>query len=412
MRVLRVYHAGRDPAHRARDRALAALGVDVVLVVPETWPESGAQRGPVIEPGLGVVEMAVRRPGDVNRHTHAEDVTRVLRRVRPDLLDLHEEPFAAVTRQWLAAAPGRLPVVGYTAQNLDKRFPPPFAQHEQAALRRLRGMYPCSRQAASVAVGKGFAGHVEVLPLGYEPRTFTAGEPPLSGASQVVLVGRLVTEKGVLDAVQAVAAVPGARLVLAGDGPALDPARALSARLGASDRLEHRPWLDACRLAALLRTSRVLLVPSRSTGRWVEQYGRVVTEAQASGCVVVGYASGALAESGGRAALLVAEGDVDGLTQALATVLSDLDEWRRRRALGLQQVQARTWEAVARRQLALWERVLAEPPVPASAVGRSAARLRFGEPARVPGGLARPFALPVMRDLRMPQPVRRPSTSA
>jgi len=40
LRVLRIFHAGRNPAHRARDRALLAAGVDVVYVVPRTWPEA------------------------------------------------------------------------------------------------------------------------------------------------------------------------------------------------------------------------------------------------------------------------------------------------------------------------------------------------------------------------------------
>ena len=99
----------------------------------------------------------MRRPGDVNRHgyTDSHALARLVRDLAPDLLDVHEEPFSVAARQWLAAAPPDLPIVMYTAQNVDKRFPPPFAQYERAAHRRVAALYPCSGQAASVARGKG-----------------------------------------------------------------------------------------------------------------------------------------------------------------------------------------------------------------------------------------------------------------
>lgn len=146
MRVLRIYHGGRDPAHHARDRALVQAGVEPTTVVPAQWSEGGAEQVLSPEP-YDVVELPVLRSGDVNRHRYADlaALQHVLERVRPELVDLHEEPFAAVTRQRLRVIPATVPVVSYTAQNIDKRWPPPFAQWETAALRRLAGVYPCSR---------------------------------------------------------------------------------------------------------------------------------------------------------------------------------------------------------------------------------------------------------------------------
>ena len=53
-------------------------------------------------------------------------------------------------------------------------------------------------------------------------------------------------------------------------------------------------------LATRYRSTHVVLVPSVSTPTWVEQFGRVIVEAQASGAVVAGYASGAIPRSSGR----------------------------------------------------------------------------------------------------------------
>ena len=118
MMVLRSYHAGRDAGHRARERALVAAGLDLTLVVPRVWPERGMEQTLSAEP-FPIVELDVVRAEDVNRHRWAQDLRKVLDNVRPDVLDVHEEPFSLAMRQWLAFA-GKLLVVAYTAQNVDK----------------------------------------------------------------------------------------------------------------------------------------------------------------------------------------------------------------------------------------------------------------------------------------------------
>ncbi|WP_139977459.1 glycosyltransferase family 4 protein [Nocardioides litoris] len=402
MRVLRVYHGGRIRAHRARDRAIAAAGHEVVLVVPSTWTEGGSE-AELSHESFEVVELPVTRAGDINRHRYADDdaVRRVLERVRPDVLDLHEEPVSLVARQWLRNAPPDLPVAMYTAQNLDKRFPPPFAQWEKRALRRVQAVYPCSRQAASVVRGKGFAGHLEVLPLGYDPDLFFPGDQSLDDeVLRLGLVGRMVPEKGVLDAVHVLAAAADhrpARLLLIGDGPEVPRARALAAELGVSDRLEHVPWLSTPDLAALYRTLHVVLVPSVATSRWIEQFGRMIVEGQASGAAVAGYWSGSIPEVTADAGLLAAEGDLQGLTRVVHRLLSSPGDWRRLRSAGIELALDRTWATVGRAHADLLDRAVSERPM--NAVGRAAARAEFGAPASSPFGQTRPHALPVLRGI-------------
>jgi glycosyltransferase involved in cell wall biosynthesis len=406
LRVLTVYHAGRIPEHRARQRALAGAGAELTLVVPASWPEPGSEDQLSAEP-FEIVELAVRRAGDVNRHAYAEpaQLRAVIERVRPDVLDLHEEPFSVAARQWLRAAGLDLPAVAYTAQNIDKRFPPPFAGYERRALRRLGGIYPCSHQAASVVRGKGFAGQVEVLPLGYDAELYRAGQQTLAAEElTLLLAGRLVPEKGVTTAVRVLAAVDAtrpARLLLVGEGPAAADARSLAAALGVERRLEIRPWLAPTELAELYRETHVLLIPSRATETWVEQYGRVITEAQASGAVVAGYASGAIAEVAGEPGIIVAPGEFDRLAQRVTAAVSDASEFDRRRDGGLRAVAERSWDAIARRQLALYEAVAGAAVAPLTLPGsprarRAGARAEFGAPATTPAG-PRPFALPLLR---------------
>jgi glycosyltransferase involved in cell wall biosynthesis len=405
LRVLRVYHGGRNASHRSRDRALAADGIDVTLVVPASWHERGHEA--VSAERFRVVELQVKRAGDVNRHAYAdpEALGRVIREVRPDLLDIHEEPFSAAARQWLAAAPADLPVVTYAAQNVDKRFPPPFAQSERAAYRRVAALYPCSRQAASVARGKGFAGLIEVLPLGYDDSLFFSGEQSLDDDELVLaLIGRLVPEKGVTDAVRVLAhmnAERPTRLVVVGRGPQEAAARELASGLGVADRLEVASWQASAELAATYRRAHVVLVPSRPTETWVEQFGRVIVEAQASGAVVAGYASGSIPEVAGAAAVLTRVGDPAALADAVSALCREAAEYERRRRAGASLSAARTWASVADRQAELYRRVVAGD-VPRVKLPRSprrrraAARVEFGPTAETIAG-DRPFAVPLLR---------------
>jgi glycosyltransferase involved in cell wall biosynthesis len=406
MRVVRVYHAGRTPAARARDRALAAAGAEVTLVVPSAWPDA-EDTVPTHDGGVRVVELEIRRPGDINRHSY-RDIERaadILGSVGPDILDIHEEPFSLAARQWLAAAPAALPVALYTAQNIDKRFPPPFARYERQALRRADGMYPCSRQAASVARGKGFAGVIEVLPLGYDAVTYRAGAQQADGDLVLVIAGRLVPEKGVVDAVRILARLRvdrEARLVIAGDGPARSDARRLSEHLHVREHVDFCSWQGERELAELYRAAHVVIVPSHATPTWTEQFGRVIVEAQACGAVVAAYATGAIPEVTGGAAILSGDGDADALADGIASLFREEASWRSLRDAGLALAATRTWDEVAERHLELYRRVLAaDRPATANAPrGRRQARREFGATADTPAG-RRPFALPLLRQSRI-----------
>ena len=405
MHVLRIYHAGRDYAQRARERELHACGVRLTLAVPSGWTgEVGDST--ISGEDFEIVELPVKRSGDVNRHAYErEELSRLIRRVRPTLLDVHEEPFSVVSHQCVRAAPLDLPMTMYTAQNVDKRFPPPFSRYEGSAHRRVAALYPCSRQAASVSRGKGFGGLIEVIPLGYDESTFVPGSQS-AGDSEIVLgfLGRLVPEKGVIDAVQILERLNDrrlVRLVIVGAGPEAPRALEVADALGLADRVEILPWQSGPELASTYRRCHVVVVPSQSTLTWVEQFGRVIVEAQASGAVVAAYASGSIAEVARGTALLADVGEVDRLAERIWDLLESPSEFAAARAAGLELARERTWKRVATRQIDLYESVVGEParrsPVPRSPVARrKIAREEFGPPAATLAG-QRPFAVPLLR---------------
>src|SRR4051812_42854096 len=92
VRVLRVYHGGRDAGHRLRERALKAAGVEVTLGVPNSWATGAGTGDPTLE-SFRVIEAPVRRAGDRNRHAYADSgvLRKVVEEIAPHVLDVHQE---------------------------------------------------------------------------------------------------------------------------------------------------------------------------------------------------------------------------------------------------------------------------------------------------------------------------------
>jgi glycosyltransferase involved in cell wall biosynthesis len=152
-----------------------------------------------------------------------------------------------------------------------------------------------------------------------------------SGAD-VLYVGRVIATKGVDVLLQAVAALPGVTLAIAGDGPDKPGLESLAAELGIVDRVDFVGWVSSERRLELFRASRVLAFPAR----WQEPFGLVGVEALAAGLPVVASEVGGIPHwlEEGQGGLLVPPGDPGALAGALGRVLGDEAERGLMAALG------------------------------------------------------------------------------
>lgn len=151
---------------------------------------------------------------------------------------------------------------------------------------------------------------------------------PLVPPPIVVFAGRLVREKGADVLVRAFARVrsrlPGARLLLAGDGPQREALNALVSDLGLSDAVRMPGHITRAEMERRFAPAWVQVVPSR----WVEPFGVVAVEAMMRGTAVIATFAGGLSEivRDGRTGLLVPPGDVDRLAGALLRLLQNREE--------------------------------------------------------------------------------------
>lgn len=185
---------------------------------------------------------------------------------------------------------------------------------KRAALRHTRVVAP----SAAVAAHLGLP--AEVVPHGVRVERFAVspGAAPGPRDRDVVVVGRLVSDKGVADLVDAVAEL-GRRgrpvgLTVVGDGP---ERAALERQAEGLDGVRFQGVARGPELAGLLRRHRVIAVPSR----WDEPFGLVALEGLAAGCVPVVSAGGGLPDAAGPDAVVFPNGDVTALADALVVAL-------------------------------------------------------------------------------------------
>lgn len=161
------------------------------------------------------------------------------------------------------------------------------------------------------------AGRVVHIPYAF---SFASHEPDVRPGSYFLYLGRLSSEKGVPELIEAVRRTPGARLRITGRGPYEDEIRRLADKDG-DGRLELTGHLTGEALENAIRGALAVVVPSI----WYENLPFAVIEAYAYGKPVIGSRIGGITEmiEPGETGWLFEPGDVEGLAACLAEALDD-----------------------------------------------------------------------------------------
>lgn len=345
-----------------RLEALEHQGVDVGLVCARRWPEGGAMIDSTqIQASIPIFPLATANTGRGPYYLYLPGISGIVRRFDPDLIHVREEMYTVAGAQFLGERALRfssIPFVFESWQNIRKKYPVPSRWFEAWGYRAARGAVAGAPSVVPVLQQGGFKGSIEMIPLGgFDPRVFFPGPPlPRNTPSIAGYIGRLSTEKGIDLMIKAAASSGvGMRLIFAGDGPAMGEAR----RLAVDHKVdaEFLGPVPQSEIPGLLRSLDVLVLPSRTTPRWREQWGRVLTEAMASGTPVIGSSSGEIPHVIGDAGMVFPEGSVEDLSKALKFVLGSADEANRLSELGLERAASYTWERHAARTKSFYERM-------------------------------------------------------
>ena len=325
-RVLVVSHPAVLAVNQLPYAALTGLGWDVHLVVPARWrheysdDEFDFERLP--ELGDRVVGIPVFKSGAVQRHVYRCRASSLLRERRPDVLFAEEEPTSLPAWQWgRAAHSAGVPFGLQMDENLDRDYHP-----AAKAIRRwtlANSAFIAARSPAAVRLARRWGADCELPVVPHAvPAWDAVPSAPKRDAFTVGFAGRLIEEKGIWDLVEAMKGLDGSRLRLIGNGalvPALRDTTAAGVEIEIVTDIKHDE------MPAAYGSIDVLVLPSRTTPTWAEQFGRVLVEAMWCGVPVVGSSSGEIpwvieATGGG---LVFPEGDVSALRATLSRLRDD-----------------------------------------------------------------------------------------
>jgi len=268
-----------------------------------------------------------------------------LRRARPDVVHVHE-PFTPST-SLLASISARVPVVATFHASVKSRV----YRIGRIPLRPLWKKFAVRiavSQSARETVEGIFGPGARIIPNGVDVAHYADIGSAASTGKEVLYFGRLEQRKGPQVLVEALPAllraVPGAHVVIAGDGPLRETLEAAVPEPLRKNIIFTGHFDEQDRLA-LLSASTVVALPAIGG----ESFGITLAEAMAAGRAVVasgipGYAAVA---RNGLDALLVPPGDPDALAAGIAGLLRDPEKAAALGRAARERARAFDWPVVA-----------------------------------------------------------------
>ena len=183
--------------------------------------------------------------------------------------------------------------------------------------------------AVSNAIRRACWPAATVIPNPYKADDF-AIEPSVHRNADFVFLGRLVSDKGANQAIEAIYRIRqfmqqkgngdhAPVLTIIGDGPERRSLEEQVAGLSLEDGVVFTGSLKGEPLKKMLNRHRYILVPSA----WEEPFGNVVLEGMACGCLPIVSDGGGLPEAIGRAGLTFHRNDTDNLVNCIRRVLDN-----------------------------------------------------------------------------------------
>ncbi|MFA4044752.1 MAG: hypothetical protein HZRFUVUK_001552 [Candidatus Fervidibacterota bacterium] len=353
MRVMLISHACVHPSYmRSKIRPLLEVEKDFhfLLITPSWWVEGSmkvkGKSTTIIHDGKGLCHvLALRTHFTGMQYAHFYPALhRIMRWWRPEIVHVEEEPMSLSCAHAATLCKTLLdgsPFIFFTWENIHQQWRVPnlrvlvYPIFERLSFSHADLAIAGTSMAMRTLRERGFDKPIVICPqFGVDIERFSPlpMEGRLKARSKLGLeddgetlvagyVGRLIWEKGVDLLIHAVASLPNIKLLIVGDGEMRQLLQRFVEGLRLSERVKFLGAIPHESLHEFLNALDVLVLPSRSTPHWKEQFGRVLVEAMACGTPVIGSSCGAIPEVVGDAGLIFREGDVEELRSSLKLMM-------------------------------------------------------------------------------------------
>ena len=301
---------------------------------------------------------------------------RLLKSLHPSVLHIDAEPFAiAALHAAIYARLLRIPLTMFVWENTDrylwksdesgKRLFFVRILMRQFVLSTVKHFCCGNAEAGQLLRKWGYCGELTVVPqFGVDIDDYPRRDVEPDDEEFVLgYVGRLIPEKGINTLIRAAAILKGqgvpVKLRIVGKGPQEEKLRQLAAELGLTELVDFYGPVSDKQVAQVMAAFHVLVLPSRTTPTWKEQFGKVLVEAMVIGVPVMGSRSGEIPTLIADERQTFDEGDAENLAAKLLVLQRD-KALRVALAARNQDHVAKFYaqDVVARRYRQIWERVV------------------------------------------------------
>jgi glycosyltransferase involved in cell wall biosynthesis len=218
----------------------------------------------------------------------------------------------------------------YSAENILNNIRPAFHASTKYVVKRANLAFVCSHGVKDVLQQEGFPAPIEVFPLGVDTTRFykfsaehLKQQLKLDGKFVLGYVGRLYTFKGVFLLLELMRKLPKhVHLLIIGSGPEEQALLQRAESYNIKDRVHFRGNIAYKELPDYMNCMNVGIVPSLTTKRWKEQFGRAIIELMSCEVPVIASASGSIPEVIGDAGHLIDEADVQQLHSSVRILMN------------------------------------------------------------------------------------------
>lgn len=373
MRVLYVGHTYSIKANQDKIAALTARpGVELLLLTPDRWIGPLYAHKTDIYEGPKATHRALRSffIGKESLYVFATRLKESIENFQPDIVHVEQGTYAAVFAQILHLCYKVSPnakATFFTWWNLPTPVRGIKKVLEQYNLKRSACAIAGNADAAQLLKHRGFDRPIYVMPqIGvslddYRDPVDESLKRSLGLKGFVVgYIGRIAAEKGVQDLAAAMEGTADKwTLLTVGAGPLT--ADLTKATLAGSIRNIHVPSVRNEDIPRYLKLLDVLVLPSRKTPEWMEQFGHILIEAMAAGVPVIGASTGEIPNVIGDSGIIVRPEAPHEIRVALNDLAENSELRRSLAARGRERVeQLYTHEQIARQQIEVYEWMMRE----------------------------------------------------